>query len=346
MVTKENNTGFEQLGRLVAGIEIPPFVAGLKWRGGDLQTMRNTVLGPALPLFSSDCRRVSFDLGEGRGLSAALHASSQANSLPLMVIIHGLTGSEESPNVVSATAYFTTLGYPVLRLNLRGAGPSAATSYGPYHGGLTEDLEKVIEQLLPRRYGLGIVLYGISLGGNMMLKYLGEKGGAAKIRAAIGVSAPLSLKAVQARLRERRNRMYHNYLLLGLKKAARNVAEYYEKELIDRAQAARSIYEYDDGFVAPAHGMSGAEEYYARHSAGKFLSGIRAPTLLIHARNDPWIPVDGYTQQSWPDQGAISLLVAEDGGHAGFHGADHNIPWHDRVAALYLKTVLTEDGEA
>jgi len=335
MVKKENKTGFEWIGHHMPSLEIPNFNAGLKWRGADLQTMRNSIMGPAVSL-EADFHQVQFDMGQGRSLAASLHPSPSSKTLPLVVIIHGLTGSEESPNVVSATAYFSSLGYPVLRLNLRGAGPSAETCAGPYHGGLTEDLAKVVEQLVGRDYGLGIVLYGISLGGNMMLKYLGETGEHSEIRAAIAISTPLCLKTVQVRLMEKRNRMYHNYLLLGMKTSAKALARHYDPDLIAKAQAAKSIYEYDDAFIAPIYGMSGAEEYYYRHSSGLFIPKITVPTLLIHAQNDPWIPIEDFYKQKWSDEGPISLVVTDDGGHAGFHSNDHAVPWHERVGALYL----------
>jgi predicted alpha/beta-fold hydrolase len=82
--------------------------------------------------------------------------------------------------------------------------------------------------------------------------------------------------------------------------------------------------------------MSGAEEYYRLNSAQKFVDHIQVPTLIIHARNDPWIPVDDYQARSWDSAGAISLLIAHDGGHVGFHGKGHPVPWHERVAAEFM----------
>ncbi len=341
MTTKENNNGFQLYGRPVENFHIPRFRTALKWRGADLQTMRNSIVGPALPL-DADFERVAFDLEDGQSLQAALHPSGKSDLLPLIIIIHGMAGDETSPNVISSAAYFISLGYPVLRLNLRGAGPSAKSSIGPYHGGLSADLARVMDQLPERGYGDGIVLYGISLGGNMMLKYLGERGADAPVRAAIGISAPLSLKAVQCRIMESRNRLYHNYLLLGMKEYVRKMPEYHDRSLRDRAEAAKTLFEFDDRFTAPANAMSGAEEYYRLHSSGGYIDRINVPTLLIHARNDPWIPVADYDARQWPADGAISLLIASDGGHVGFHGRDHKIPWQERVAGNYLDSLLTE----
>lgn len=343
MGARKNKRGFQQLGRPVPGLEIPDFNVGLKWRGGDLQTMRNSILGPTSPL-DTDFERVSFDLGAGKSLVAAYHPSTKSHSRPLIIIIHGMAGCELSPNVISAAAYFSTQGFPVLRLNLRGAGPSAKTSIGPYHGGMSEDLSKVVEQLSTRNYGTGIVLYGISLGGNMMLKYLGERGADAGVRAAISVSAPLNLKSVQLRIMSSRNRVYHNYLLLGMKNYMKDMKEHHDKSLLNKAQAAKSLFEFDDMVTAPANGIAGADEYYRLNSAQGFVDHIAVPTLLIHAQNDPWIPVEDYRGRDWPEDGSISLLIADDGGHVGFHAKDHKVPWQERVTVQYLDHLLSLEG--
>lgn len=343
MTATENKRGFRHYGRHIPGLNIPSFKTALKWRGADLQTLRNTIVGPSMTL-TPDFERVSFSIDGGHILKAAYHPSLKSDVLPVIIIIHGLAGDETSANVISSAAYFISLGFPVLRLNLRGAGPSAETSVGPYHGGLSADLAQVVTQA--QGYGAGVVLYGISLGGNMMLKYLGEQGTAAPVRAAIAVSAPLCLKTVQIRLMESRNRLYHNYLLLGMRNYAKQMAGQHEADLIARARAAKSLYEFDDQFTAPAHGMSGAEEYYRLNSAQKFIDHIRVPTLIIHARNDPWIPVEDYLARSWNSAGAISLLIAEDGGHVGFHGKGHAVPWHERVAAEFMGHMVRQEVAA
>lgn len=343
MPATTNNRGFQQFGRVVPGLDIPDFKVGLKWRGADLQTLRNTIIGPAMSL-GAGYERVQIDMGAGASLMAAFHPSDKSTTLPLIIIIHGMSGNEMSPNVISSAAYFFSLGFPVLRLNLRGVGPSAQTSVGPYHGGMTEDLARVVDQVSGRDYGAGIVLYGISLGGNMMLKYLGERGKDAPIRAAIGVSVPLSLKAVQVQIMASRNRLYHNYLLLGMKKYLRQMADHHTPDVLVKAEAARSLFEFDDQVIAPVNGMAGAEDYYRSQSSQGYVAGIAVPTLLIHALNDPWIPVADYQARAWPVSSAVSLLITDDGGHVGFHAKDHKVPWQERVSARYLDQVLSGGG--
>ncbi len=339
MARKKNKQGYVCFGCPLPDFNIPEFKSSLKWRGGDLQTMRNSIVGPART-FDKNFERVSFYMGDGKSLQAAYHPSSESGAYPLIIIIHGMAGDETSPNVISSAAYFNAKGFPVLRLNLRGAGPSAMSSIGPYHGGLTEDLAKVVDQLPARGYGQGVVLYGISLGGNMMLKYLGERGADAPIRAAISVSAPLSLKATQLRIMERRNRVYHNYLLLGMKNYMKEMKDHYDQDLLNNALSAKSLFEFDNLVTAPANDIAGAEEYYRLHSAGRFVDNIGVPTLLIHAQNDPWIPVDDYRKREWSTERPVSLLIVDDGGHVGFHSKGHKTPWQERVAADYFQYIL------
>jgi len=337
MVMTENNLGYVQYGRPLDHLPVPSFKSSLKWRGADLQTMRNRILGPSLRLEGA-YERVFFEVGAGQ-LAGALHRE-QAGNKPLVIIIHGVTGSEESDNVISSAAYFISLGFPVLRLNLRGAGASATTSHGPYHGGLTEDLNEILHQLPGMGLGHQYLLYGISLGGNMMLKYLGEMQEEAPVLAALSVSAPLCLKNTQQRMAEKRNSLYHGYILQAMKSEALLSGKCHADELLEISQSVRSIYDFDDQYVAAAHGMKGAEDYYASQSSGLFVDRIKQPTLLIHAQNDPWIPSVDYHRKDWDVNENLSVLISCDGGHVGFHDKKSEIPWHDRVAAAYFQNFM------
>lgn len=334
---KENNPGYSPYGRPLDHLELPSFSSSMKWRGADLQTMRNRILGPTLRI-EGEFQRIFFDIGEDQKLAASLHkGADQPNKKPLIIILHGVTGSEESANVISSTAYLTSLGFPVLRLNLRGAGPSAEVSTGPYHGGLTEDLKKVFKQLPEMGLGDDYSLYGISLGGNMMLKCLGEMGALAPVVAAVSISAPLCLKATQQRMAEKRNSLYHGYILLGMKTEAKLSGESHTAALREVAQSVRRIYDFDDQYVAAVHGMDGAEDYYASQSSAAYVDEITCPTLLIQAENDPWIPSVDYHRKDWSEDGPLSVLITCDGGHVGFHDNGSPIPWHDRVAARFFQ---------
>ncbi|WP_321397340.1 YheT family hydrolase [Emcibacter sp.] len=340
-----NNCGYRLLGRKPEGLEIPEFIGSRQWGGPDLQTMRNTILGPPLALQNSG-ERLLFEIENGQKLVGSFHADNEEDRplvKNLVILIHGITGSEESASVISSAAYLISQGFPVLRLNLRGSGPSGKTSHGPFHAGLTDDLISVLAQLPEKYRSRGVFVHAASLGGNMLLKYLGEAVGETIVRAAVGFSVPIDLKATEQKLMEKRNSLYHGYILQGLKSQANlNLArEGYPVSVTNAALAAESIYEFDDKYVAKIHNLGGAENYYASQSATGFLAEILKPTLLVHAENDPWVPARIYEERNWPEDKNITVLLTDDGGHAGFHTQDNKVPWHDRLAALFFDLHLS-----
>tara|TARA_B100001939_G_scaffold317864_1_gene304840 strand:- start:1699 stop:2724 length:1026 start_codon:yes stop_codon:yes gene_type:complete len=335
----ENNRGYNLLGSPLGDVRLPDFIVSQKWAGADLQTMRHTILGPSRTLADAG-ERLYFEIEGGQKIVGALHrcsAEGEALTKPLVILVHGLASSEEAASMVSSAAALIEAGFPVLRLSLRGAGPSAETSIGPTHAGLTKDFVAVLEQL-PAQYSMqGVFVMGLSLGGNMMLKYLGLTGKNSLIRAAVAVSTPLDLKAAERKIMESRNSSYHGYILQELKRQVKLSKHHHPEAVVKAALAAATLYEFDDVYVSRVHGFDGADKYYASQSAGHFLIGVRVPTLMIHAENDPWIPVEDYRHRIWPEDMTMSVLLTQDGGHLGFHTQDHPSPWHNRVAAVFFE---------
>ncbi|MGE0119585.1 MAG: YheT family hydrolase [Dongiaceae bacterium] len=314
----------------------PRFRARPPWWGADLQTLRNHLRRLAIPLDAHPAERLEFPMRDGSDDALFATLNRPGNGVagdvpkPLVVLIHGLTGCEDSTYMRASARHLLERGHPVLRLNLRGAGPSRARCRLRYHAGRSEDLRTVIGSLDGRTAANGIVLVGFSLGGNMLLKYLGEQGRRAPILGAVSVSAPIDLKATQLRFMQRRNRRYHDHILARMKQ---------EITLPDLEPAAvdaiSSVYAFDDRVVAPRNGFAGADDYYARCSARNFLAEIRVPTLVIHARNDPWIPADPYLVFDWRGNPRLTPLLPAGGGHVGFHGLGSRVPWHDRCIGLF-----------
>ena len=183
-------------------VDYPAFHERAPWLGGDLQTLRNFLLGVLVkdPVLGGERLALALNDGTGDALSAALHRPEGAITKPLVVLIHGLTGCEDSSHVIRSTVYFLGRGYPVLRLNLRGAGPSRPLCRSHYHAGRSEDLAAVLTTLqgeYPDVLVEGICPIGYSLGGNMLLKFMAELDGRLPIRAAASVCAPIDLKEAQ-----------------------------------------------------------------------------------------------------------------------------------------------------
>ena len=110
----------------------------------------------------------------------------------------------------------------------------------------------------------------------------------------------------------------------------------YTLSLRDALLISRTVYEFDDTYVAPRHGFTGAPEYYEKSKALRYLYAVRVPTLLIHAHDDPWVPVAPYLGQDWSRNPALCMLLPRRGGHVGFHGRGHHTSWHDRCAAQFF----------
>jgi predicted alpha/beta-fold hydrolase len=319
-------------------MEFPLFRARPPWWGGDLQTLRNFLMHRRAPI-ASPPERLELPVRDGSGdrLVGTLHrVFNAAVKRPLAILVHGLSGCEDSFYIRKSAAYLLSLGFPVLRLNLRGAGPSRPLCRFQYHAGRTEDFADALAALPGDLREHGTVAVGYSLGANMLLKFLGERGAAAAINAAVAVSAPLDLAATARRMMKLRNRVYQSYLLRNMRQEA--LAPGAEVTGAERAAilAARSIWEFDDVFSAPRNGYAGVEEYYERNAAKGFLDGIAVPTLMIQALDDPWIPAAPYRAYDWRRNASLVPLLPRRGGHVGFQGRDRRVPWHDLCAARFL----------
>jgi predicted alpha/beta-fold hydrolase len=307
---------------------IEPFRPRPPWIGGHLQTIRNQIVRPrhALP----EGERLWLDLGDGDALAASLHPASPAR--PLVVLVHGLAGAEDSLYLRASAAHLLASGFAVLRLNLRGTGPSVPRCRSQYHAGRSEDLRLALAALPADLAANGIALVGYSLGGNVLLKFLGE-GASPVVKAAASVSAPIDLADAAATLVKPRNRLYETWLLAKMREEA--FAGPIDEVQRHAVASARTVIEFDHCYVAPRNGFSSAADYYARCSAAPFLARIPVPTLVVHATNDPWIPIAPYVGIDWPGNPRLTPLFG-GGGHVGFHGLGSPVAWHDRAIVAFF----------
>jgi len=305
--------------------KLPPFRPRLPWLGGDLQTVRNAIVRPRPPIENWPGEAVEFDMADGTGdrLSGLLHRpKAETRKRPLALLIHGIGGSLESSYIRTSAVHLLRAGYPVLRLNLRGAGGGNTKEF--YHAGRTQDLKRVVDALDGHVAAQGVVPVGFSLGGNMLLKYLAECGAMAPVLAAITISAPIDLAAAQRRIARARNRVYQRQMLGWLR----------SERGLRLPSHLRTMIEFDEHVVAPTNGFKDAQDYYRQCSAVSSLGAIRRPTLLIHAQDDPWIPADDY-RAATPNPNLISL-IPHSGGHVGFHGTGLDRPWHDLALSRFI----------
>jgi predicted alpha/beta-fold hydrolase len=320
--------------------DLPPFRPRFPWWGGDLQTIANRLRGVSTSLAPHASERLRFALTDGTGdtLLASLDrpAAPRAGS-PLTILIHGLTGAADSLYIFSMARLLLDRGGSVLRLNLRGAGPSRSVCSQHYYAGRSQDFRALLSLLPEELTRDGLQAVGYSLGGAMLLKYLGEEGAASPLAAAATVSAPIDLAVTCRYMMRPRNRLYHHYILGLMKVEATG-----EGAVVSAAQRAAimgapTVWDYDDVFIAPRYGFASAQDYYERCRPTRFMSGIRVPTLILSAMDDPWIPGALYSGYDWASNRSLTPLLPEHGGHVGFHGTGNLQPWSDLAVERFFK---------
>jgi len=323
----------------------PTFMARSPWWGGDLQTIRNVVVRPRIDLARWSAREFSVDAPDGGGdqFLGVWHEPSpgfgnQSRRQCIVILVHGLTGCADSAYMLRTTHAVLSAGHSVLRMNLRGAGASRSTCRGQYNAGVSDDLAAVIAAVraMPGAETTSLVAVAYSLGANVMLKYLGEQGAQSRLDAAIAISPPADLRRTSRFFGRPRNWLYQSWLLDRMKTEC--VAQIASVTDHERAviRSVRSVWEFDDRFLAPHCDYSGAADYYARCSSGPLLGAIKTPTTIIHSDNDPWIPADvfeGTDAKANPD---VTLMITRGGGHVGFHGRGDALPWHDQYVLRLL----------
>ena len=316
--------------------KLSDFNPRLPWWGGDLQTIRNYALSidHALPSGAAEHLIVPLQDGSGDRLVASLHLPEEDRARPLVVLIHGISGNERSCYMVVAAAYFLARGHAVLKVNLRGAGPSRPYCRGHYHAGLTPDLATVLDRVDPQLTRNGLLPIGFSLGGNLLLKFLGEVGRDSPARRAATVSAPLDLARSCRSLMRWRNYLYHRYIMAHLKRnctaPGAELSEAERKAIL----GAGTLWQFDHEFTAPRHGYADAQDFYDTNSSQNFLGSIHTETLLIHAQDDPFVPAAPYLEHSWSKTPRLTPLLPKSGGHLGFH--DPMGVWHLRQIELFF----------
>jgi predicted alpha/beta-fold hydrolase len=237
---------------------------------------------------------------------------------PAAVVVHGLAGSARSTYVVRVAARFVKAGIRVVRMNLRGAGAGFGVARRFYHGGKSGDVRAVVEWLAGRAPGSPIALVGFSLGGNLVLKLAAEAADAPVegLDAVLAANPPLDLAACCRHIRRAENRAYDRNFVQLLRREVRRLHETFPDLGPPELGGAGSLFDFDDSYTAPRNGFAGAEDYYARCSAGPTLSRIAIPGLIVHAEDDPFIPPGPFRELACPD--SLRLEMLPFGGHLGY----------------------------
>lgn len=253
---------------------------------------------------------------------------NQSGGDKLILVLHGLEGSVRSPYASGMLNALEGAGFRAVLINFRGCSGTPNRLARSYHSGETRDLDYITAALATRFPNTPLGIIGFSLGGNVLLKWLGEKGDTAPVRSAVAVSVPFSLGLCADKLNTGPSKFYQWYLLRKLKRSLARKRKIMPVPVEGDARAKlATLRDFDHHITAPLHGFQSAEHYYTESSSRPWLKRIAIQTLILHAEDDPFmtpavIPAD--TELS----PAIRLELSRTGGHVGFISG--NLPWAPR----------------
>ena len=363
---------------LLESLDLAPFRPRFPWLGPDLQTLRDS-LRPAQALPETGQAR-DFALPDGDRLFARLEAPSSGPALGLVILVHGLGGGSDDAGQRRLGRLLSAQGFAVLRLNLRGAGPGRLLARGTYAASCSADLLPVLRacrplaaELAPQGGILPLAAVGISLGGTVLLNAVLDSASSRPplLDALACVSSPLDLARCADRFERPRNGLYQRWMVRRLIK--QTLADPLspakgERQRLIGAGRPKTIREFDRVITAPRWGFADVAAYYEACSPGPRLRQILqakpgprespSPLLLLHAKDDPWVPVEAalaleaevsarlargplVQARPWPQ-----VVITASGGHCGFHAPGDSLQgrWSDRLVVSWLRRVLVDDA--
>jgi len=266
--------------------------------------------------------------GDETAVDWVVETEGTPKSAPLLIILHGLEGSAESTYARMLMQSAVARQWRCCVLHFRDCGDYRNVLPRRYHAGETNDVRYFVAKLEREGQFGPIVAAGYSLGGNVLLKYLGESGAGCPLKGAAAVCVPLDLHECAEALNIGIARGYQRYLLKRMK---RSVARKFDRHTAafdwQRAMQSKTFAEFDDAVTAPLHGFAGKDDYYDKCSSVNFLKHIERPTLIVNALDDPFMTPDVI-----PDAAALSpqvtLEVSDHGGHVGF--IEGGLPWRPK----------------
>jgi predicted alpha/beta-fold hydrolase len=300
-----------------------------------------TVLGALLP--GSHCprprRRHVIQLPDGDAL--VLHENvprAWKPGEPAALLLHGLTGSHASPHIRRLAGRFFAEGVRVFRMDMRGAGHGLPLARGSYHSGRSEDVRTALAELARLVPGSPLLLLGVSLGGNVALKLAGELPihpvpGLVRVAA---IAPPIDLVRCSELILLPRNRLYERRFTRDLLRDALLRRQHFPDLPPLRLPEPLNVVLFDEHYTAPRNGFAGADDYYRRASSFPLIPNIPVPTLILTARDDPFIAVEPFEQLRLPYH--VELHVLPHGGHVGFIGCDGagGVRWAERRLVRWL----------
>ena len=293
-------------------------------KSGQLQTiLASTLRFPCSKPFT----RHLIELDDGDFVEYDSYVAPASNNQTLVILTHGLEGSSKAVYIRSLTNKLLEIGHDVIAWNMRGCSGQPNRKSSSYHSGMTSDLASVIEHVIHSYTYSKILLVGFSVGGNITLKYLGEKAAAIdkRIIAAATYSVPVDLASSAAQLALKKNRLYMSIFLKSLRKKLYQKALLFPEQInLEGITKIRSFKEFDTRYIAPFFNFSSAEDYWKKASALPFLEKIQIPTLLINSSDDSFLSPASFPITIAEKSSYLTLEISKFGGHVGFLNF---LPW-------------------
>jgi uncharacterized protein len=266
----------------------------------------------------------SFTTEPGTQVRGECHWQQNPRAHPTLVLLHGLEGSCESNYMLGTGETAWVAGFNVVRLNQRNCGGTERLTSTLYHSGLSCDIRAVVSELIAHDGLRGIFAAGFSMGGNLVLKMAGDMGDSApsELRGVIAVAPALELASCADALAAPRNFIYEHHFVTRLKRHMRYKAslfpELYELHKLPAFRRIATVRDFDDVVTARYCGFTDASDYYERSSASRVIPKIQLPTLIITAKDDPFVPFAPFQNPAIQSNPHITLIATENGGHCAF----------------------------
>jgi predicted alpha/beta-fold hydrolase len=273
---------------------------------------------------------------------------SEIASQTLVIVLHGLEGSSQSKYVQAAVKYLNAQQYACAAVNFRGCSGEDNNKPYAYHSGKTDDLQEIITYIINSRQYKNIVLLGYSMGGNIILKYLGERQIVpSEIKCAITLSVPCDLGGSSQELAKPVNWIYNQRFLMALKQKMNAKRRHFSNQIATKTALEKVVnfYEFDNVVTAPLFGFKDASDYYKQSSSKQFLPSITLPTLLINALDDTFLSQSCYPEDAANKNNHLFLEMPKYGGHVGFNTqlSPYKSLWSERRIAQFIAHNILEN---
>ena len=303
------------------------------FKSGHFSTIYSAKLRP-MPKILQERKRLELSDGDFVDIDWSF---SEKKDKKVAILLHGLEGDAQRVYIKGQAKMLVENGWDVAAMNHRGCSGEENRLYLSYNSGRTEDLEELINHIVQSHKYDTISLIGFSLGGNVLLKYLGErKEVPTQIKSGVAISTPLYLRGALEQLIKLENLVYSKTFINDLrKKYKRKMTQFPDAMNAEELKKIQNLLDFDNLYTAKAHGFQDAYDYYAKSSSLQYLPEIKIPVLILNAANDSFLSPECYPFDIAKDHKNIYLESPEHGGHVGFH-ATNKLYYSEKRALQFI----------